>query len=223
MPRSSKNEWRIYPPTLARQGRMIPRFDKIIGASAPDSGARIEASAGLTTTYGESILQPWRQGVRILRSSKNPWRISPPTLNPGSKDPQVCQTPMENHSSTLCSIVGGSSDLTKKQWKIDPPTLAPESHDPHVAGRASDISCRRSNESHGKIYFPRSRSSRTKHKRQVFFKRVANCMEKNLCYTHPLLSERSIVVCCVRQCSEYCMLLVAWWLLLVAFTAAAVQ
>ena len=114
MPRSSNNEWRIYPPTLARQGRMIPRFDKIIGASAPDPGARIEASAGLTTTYGESIFQPWRQGVRILRSSKNPWRISPPTLNPGSKDPQVCQKPMENHSSTLCSIVGGSSDLAKK-------------------------------------------------------------------------------------------------------------
>ena len=104
---------------------------------------------------------------------------------------------MENHSSTLCSIVGGSSDLTKKQWKIDPPILAPESHDLHVAGRASDISCRRSNESHGKIYFPRSRSSRTKHKRQVFFKRVANCMEKNLCYTHPLLSERSCMYLCV--------------------------
>lgn len=108
---------------------------------------------------------------------------------------------MENHSSTLCSIVGGSSDLTKKQWTIGPPTLAPESHDPHVAGRASDISCRRSNESHGKIYFPRSRSSRTKHKRQVFFKRVANCMEKNLCYTHPLLSERSIGFDEVFACS----------------------
>ena len=47
---------------------------------------------------------------------------------------------------------------------------------PSVAGRTSDISCRRPVECRGKMYSPRRRPSITKHKRQVFFKRLANFM-----------------------------------------------
>ena len=42
-----------------------------------------------------------------------------------------------------------------------------------IAGRTSDISCRRPVESHGKMYSPQRRPSITNHKRQVFLKRVA--------------------------------------------------
>ena len=46
----------------------------------------------------KSILKPWRQGLRILKSCKNQWKVNPPTLALGSEDSQVLQKQMENQS-----------------------------------------------------------------------------------------------------------------------------
>ena len=153
IPKSCKNQWKINHPTMAPGSEDPQVMQKQMENQSSNPGARVWGFPSPAKTNGKSIIQPWRQGRRILKSCKNQWKINPTTLAPGSGDSQVLQDlgllrPWRHgwriDFPLVFAKINGKSILqpwlqggripksSKKPLKINPQTMASGSEDSQV-------------------------------------------------------------------------------------------